>query len=122
MAKILFGNTPREIVEAIRAKLPCDCRVLTFNDGDLPLADIVAPGVSKAWALRELLSRYDMTMADVIAFGDDSIDIEMLCESGLGVAMGNALSEVKAAADYVTLSNDEDGVAEALERLICNHR
>jgi hydroxymethylpyrimidine pyrophosphatase-like HAD family hydrolase len=54
----------------------------------------------------------------VVAFGDDVNDVEMVAEAGLGVAMDNAVDAVKAVADRITLSNDEDGVAVVLEELI----
>ena len=58
-------------------------------------------------------------MADnIIAFGDDLADIGMLRLAGVGVAMGNALTEVKQAADIVIGSNDEDGIADYLRELI----
>ncbi len=50
--------------------------------------------------------------------GDNYNDIDMLKYAGLGVAMGNAPEEVKQAADFVTLSNEEDGVAAALEKYL----
>ena len=56
--------------------------------------------------------------AEVISFGDAANDIPMLQTAGMGVAMGNAQETVKAAADMVTLSNNEDGIADALEKLI----
>jgi len=73
---------------------------------------------TKENALKSLMDYYNLTAGDVISFGDDINDIEMLRLSGVGVAMGNALDEVKKAADYVTLTNDEDGVAEYIERFI----
>jgi len=54
----------------------------------------------------------------MIAFGDAENDISMLKYAGIGVAMGNATPEVKAIADEVTLSNDEDGIAGSLYRHI----
>ena len=53
-----------------------------------------------------------------MAFGDAENDIPMLRAAGVGVAMGNADPAVKAAADMVTLSNNEDGIAAALEKLL----
>ena len=61
-----------------------------------------------------------MEREDVIACGDGLNDLSMICYAGLGVAMANAQPEVKEAADAVTLSNDEDGVAEVIERYILN--
>ena len=54
----------------------------------------------------------------MIAFGDDINDLELLQKSGLAVAMGNALPEVKNIADRITASNDEDGIAIELEKLL----
>ena len=58
-----------------------------------------------------------MPASDVVAFGDMPNDIEMLQWAGLGVAMGNADERVKVAADEITTSNDDFGVARVLERL-----
>ena len=57
---------------------------------------------------------------EIMAFGDGDNDIAMLKEAGVGVAMANAEEAVKAAADYITLSNEEEGVADAIEKLILN--
>ena len=53
-----------------------------------------------------------------MAFGDGDNDTVMLQEVGFGVAMGNAEEQVKRAADYITLTNDEEGVAEAIEKFV----
>ena len=53
-----------------------------------------------------------------MSFGDGENDIPMIKAAGLGVAMGNALDTVKAAADTVTLTNDENGVAAAIKKYI----
>ncbi|MDI9590358.1 MAG: Cof-type HAD-IIB family hydrolase [Acidobacteriota bacterium] len=74
-------------------------------------------GVDKSRALRETFAALGIDRAEVIAFGDAQNDRTMLEWAGVGVAMGNAVDEVKAAADHVTLSNDEDGIAVALEEL-----
>ena len=55
---------------------------------------------------------------NVMAIGDDFTDLEMLRYAGIGVAMGNAPAGVKASADWVTTSVEEDGVAEAVEKWI----
>ena len=55
-----------------------------------------------------------------MAFGDGENDISMLEAPGVGIAMGNGLDIAKNAADRITLTNDEDGVADAIERLIFN--
>ncbi len=55
-----------------------------------------------------------------MAIGDSLNDLEMIRYAGIGVAMGNARPEVKEEADYITASNDADGVAEAIERFVLN--
>lgn len=76
--------------------------------------ELVPKGIDKAQSLLRLLSKINLTPADLMAFGDGYNDLSMLKLSGVGVAMANAAPEVRADADYVTLSNEEDGVAEAL--------
>ena len=55
---------------------------------------------------------------ELMAFGDSENDNEMLRYAGTGVAMGNAVEALKTEADYVTVTNDEDGVADAIEKLV----
>ena len=74
--------------------------------------------VDKAASLERLLNRLDMRARDVIACGDGFNDLSMIRFAGLGVAMANAQESVKREADYVTLSNDEDGVAHVIEKFI----
>ena len=62
-----------------------------------------------------LAAHYGVEARDVVAFGDMPNDLEMLAWSGMGVAMANAASVVLDAADHVTVSNAEDGVAVVLE-------
>jgi len=75
-------------------------------------------GVTKATGLRELCELVGFQMADIVAVGDSLNDLAMIQEAGLGIAMGNAQDAVKRAADTVALSNDEDGVAEIIQRYI----
>jgi len=80
------------------------------------LVEIVPLGISKATGVEELARPQGITAEDVVAFGDMPNDVPMLGWAGLGVAMGNAHPEAVAAADEVTATNDEDGVARVLER------
>ena len=79
--------------------------------------EISAPQVTKAAGLMAVAQFYGVPASDVVAFGDMPNDIEMLQWAGLGVAMGNADERVKVAADEITTSNDDFGVARVLERL-----
>jgi len=82
------------------------------------LLEISAPGVSKASALAGVCAQLGVGQEDVVAFGDMPNDLAMLSWAGWGVAVANAHAEVIAAADEVTASNDEAGVAAVLERLV----
>ncbi len=70
----------------------------------------------KVQAIRELAKILNISLDEIVAFGDDKNDMKMLKMCGIGVAVDNAISEVKKIADSVTLSNDENGVAEWLEK------
>ena len=80
--------------------------------------EVVPCGIDKANALGALLEQLKMKREDIIAIGDGVCDVTMLQLAGLGVAMGHAQDSVKVCADYVTASNEEDGVAQAVEKII----
>lgn len=82
--------------------------------------EIGGENTSKANALKEFSSISGIPLSGVMSFGDSPNDIAMIRESGFGVAMENALPEVKDAADHVTASNDDDGVARAIRLLLFN--
>ena len=73
---------------------------------------------SKATALKALAEMLGLSHDNIMSFGDSSNDAQMLAAAQIAVAMGNAVEELKEAADVITLSNAEDGVAYALERLL----
>jgi len=87
---------------------------VTYFVGWSAWLDIAPEGVNKATALAEVAAGFGVSAADVLAFGDGRNDIEMLRWAGRGVAMGDAPDEVKAAADDVTESIDQDGPAAEL--------
>ena len=80
--------------------------------------EILPKGVDKAKALAKLLDILNCDRSELMACGDGYNDLTMIEYAGMGVAMANARDEVKAVADYVTLSNEEDGVAYAINRFI----
>jgi hypothetical protein len=73
---------------------------------------------NKENAVRRLMEHFQLQASEVLSFGDDYVDLGMLRASGTGVAMGNAVQELKHAADYVTLTNEEEGIAEYLNRFV----
>ncbi len=132
-------NTPYEVADLLQLTEPA-AKVLIFSESAEPLPpltfqmpvtaqplysgryphfiQILATDCNKATALQHLTQQLGYAMDAVVAFGDDTNDVEMLERSGLGVAMGNAVDEVKAVADRVTATNDEDGVAVMLAALL----
>lgn len=78
--------------------------------------ELNAPDAHKGAALLELCRQLEIDPGCTMAFGDGLNDLSMLCTAGIGVVMGNAEQEVKAAGDYITDTNDNDGVAKAIER------
>ena len=118
VAKVIFsiddGFNPAELDDILSPR----CQTIIAREKQKQFFIITARGVSKPAGLQVLGEQYGFCLKRVVAFGDDLADLPMLRECGIGVAMANALPEVKQAADWVTLSNDEDGVAEALERLL----
>ena len=73
---------------------------------------------SKANGIKALANRYDIALSQIVAFGDDYNDIDMLQSCGISVAVKNALPEVKNAAKEITESNEQDGVAKWLEHYL----
>lgn len=80
--------------------------------------EVIAGDIDKGEALRYLLQRLDISPVQVLAMGDGGSDLPLLQAAGIGVAMANATEAVKAGADYVTASCDEDGVALAIEKFV----
>jgi hypothetical protein len=82
------------------------------------LLEFLHPEVSKGAALKRVIVDLDLDPAQVIAFGDSHNDLDMLRVAGTGVAMANASAEVRAAADHIAPSNNEDGIAATLDELL----
>lgn len=75
-------------------------------------------GIDKSQSLQRLLTHLGLERESLMAFGDGFNDLSMIQFAGQGVAMANAVEEVKSIADFVTTSNEEDGIAQALEQLL----
>lgn len=80
--------------------------------------EINSPEATKGNGLRCLADYIGIKIEETMALGDGNNDISMIKSAGVGVAMDNALEEVKRAADFITLNNDQDGVADAIERFV----
>jgi len=103
-----------ELLAAARACLGSAAE-LTHSSAD-GLLEISAAGISKASGLASLADEWEVDATDVVAFGDMPNDLPMLSWAGHAVGMANAHPEVLAAVDEVTSSNDDNGVAQVLER------
>ena len=79
--------------------------------------EILSPESTKCSAVQVLLEHYGLRAEQAVAFGDSDVDVDMLQYCGFGVAMGNASRKAREAADYVTASNDQEGVYIALNSL-----
>lgn len=84
--------------------------------------DITHPGANKGAVARSLARRYGLSAAEIATIGDMPNDVLMFAQSGLSIAMGNADPQVKRAACHVTDTNDDEGFAKAVDRLILSAR
>ena len=82
------------------------------------LVEVLTKGVNKAFGLEKLAQKLNIQPSEIAAIGDAANDIEMLEYAGLAIAMGNASEEVKAIADIVTDTNENNGVIKAIDKLI----
>ncbi|MEI3168293.1 MAG: Cof-type HAD-IIB family hydrolase [Lachnospiraceae bacterium] len=80
--------------------------------------EINAQGATKGEAILRLAKHLGLSRKQTMGFGDGENDMTMIRMAGIGVAMGNAVEALKTEADYVTVTNDEDGVADAIEKLV----
>ncbi|NLM78955.1 MAG: HAD family hydrolase [Ruminococcaceae bacterium] len=113
--KMLAVLPDPEKMDALRRLLQEKTTCVGEQSGDV-VVDIMKAGVSKGRALQLLADRLHIAMDQVVALGDQENDISMLRVAGLGVAMGNAMPAVKAAADVVTLDHEQSGVAQAIRQ------
>ncbi|MBK8020693.1 MAG: HAD family phosphatase [Chloroflexi bacterium] len=117
--KIIAVGDPKAVTSLrwqLNLQIGATARVL--QAGVPTMLEVLPIGVSKGSALKRLSSDLRVRPEHIMAIGDAENDIEMLPYAGLGVAMGHAEDRVKSAAKHVVASNDQDGVAEALERWV----
>ena len=110
---MLFARDPA-VRDAIAADIKTRFDGLAVSSSTFNNLEFNAASAHKGRALERFAEHFGWTLDNCMAFGDGLNDLSMVRMAGIGVAMANATPEVLAAADYVTLSNDEDGVAEAL--------
>ena len=104
----------KDITAEMNARFP-EIKVTSSTGNNIELNISTA---HKGNALKRFAEHLGLTLGNCMAFGDGMNDLTMVEAAGLGVAMDNAVPDVKRVADYVTSSNDEDGVAAALDRFL----
>ena len=108
----MMGYFPQEADQKIFGKILTHCDTMRWH----PLfTDIVNKGTSKSNGIDKVIEYYGIKLEETMAFGDGGNDIPMLKHVHIGVAMGNASDEVKAHADYITDTVDNDGIMKALK-------
>lgn len=117
LPKCLIVGNPDDLIQTESfLSLELQGRVSVYRSEPFFL-EIVPQGIDKARSLAVLLEKLGLSREEMVAMGDGYNDLSMIRFAGMGVAMANAQEPVRKAADYVTLSNDEDGVAAAIEKL-----
>ena len=107
-----------ERVAAVREVCVAAVDGVVATDSAGGVVELSAAGADKAAAMRRWAELSGFDAGSVVAFGDETNDITLLQQAGLGIAVGNARDTVKAAASALTLANSEDGVAAAIEALL----
>ena len=114
---MLFARHPA-VRDAIAAVLQTRFDGLAISTSTFNNLEINAASAHKGRALERFAAHLGLSLENCMAFGDGLNDLSMVRMAGIGVAMANAMPEVLAAANYVTLSNDEDGVSAAIHHFI----
>ncbi|MDV4151871.1 Cof-type HAD-IIB family hydrolase [Clostridium sp. AL.422] len=112
---IAFSLDPDKI-DKLKKELNEFKDIVYFGAGSRSI-EINHKGVSKGRAVKALADYYGIKREEIVCIGDNENDISMIEYAGLGVAMGNAIDQVKALADYITDSNKEEGVSNALKKI-----
>ena len=115
--KEIFQLTPF-LDEALEAEVVPSLTCCEMSRWHPAFVDVTARGNTKQRGIDEIIRHFGIRLEDTIAFGDGGNDISMLRHAGIGIAMGNARDEVKAAANYITDTVDEDGIAKAIQKWI----
>lgn len=107
-ACLYIRSDEEQVLKPIAGK----CVVTRWHPGGV---DVIARGGGKRTAVERYCREQGWKREEIIAFGDSENDLEMIRYAGIGVALGNAEPEVRAAADYITADIDDDGVEKALK-------
>lgn len=118
ITKILFSQT-EEFLEKKMLEIPKEFYSEYNVVKTMPIVlEVMDKDCNKGYGVKVLADKLGIKKEEIICIGDQANDIEMITYAGLGIAMGNAIEELKNVAEYVTLDNDNDGVAKAIEKFI----
>lgn len=115
--KILAFSLQKEKLNKVSSQLEKETKLAITSSGDINL-EFNHPDAQKGIALEALATNMGIQMKDVMALGDNFNDVSMLQMAGIGVAMENATEEIKELCQYTTKSNNEHGVAIAVEKML----
>lgn len=118
--KCLLTGEPEHMAEVEKKMKERFGNFLNIFRSEPFFVEVMPQNIDKAYSLGKLLKHLDLERSQMIACGDGFNDLSMIKYAGLGVAMANAQEVVKQAADYITLSNDEDGVAKVIDKFMLN--
>ena len=119
IAKCIIIDFNKKKLQRIRNELSHIAELEISSSGTNNI-EINRQGTSKGKAVEILAQHYHIQREEIIAIGDGENDLPMIEYAGLGVAMGNALDVVKEKADYITATNDLDGVAQVIDKFVLN--
>lgn len=118
--KCLLTGEPEHMAEVEQKMKDRFGNFLNIYRSEPFFVEVMPQNIDKAYSLGKLLKYLNLERTQMIACGDGFNDLSMIKYAGLGVAMANAQEVVKEAADYITLSNDEDGVAKVIDKFMLN--
>ncbi|EHK2486720.1 sugar-phosphatase [Listeria monocytogenes] len=118
VSKVMLLDSPEKITDVIK-KLPESIKQKFYIVRSVPYnLEFLQKGVNKGSALASLAEKLVVSQSEVMSIGDQENDITMTRYAGMGVAMGNATEHIKEIANYTTTTNNEDGVAQAIQMLV----
>jgi Cof subfamily protein (haloacid dehalogenase superfamily) len=118
ITKILFSQTEEILTKKI-LEMPKEFYSEYNVVKTMPIVlEIMDKDCNKGYGVKVLADKLGIKKEEIMCIGDEANDVEMVNYAGLGIAMGNAITELKDLAGYVTLDNDNDGVAKAIEKFI----
>ena len=116
LAKIVFGDERNDAIESLERLLRShpDSKSFDLIRSEATLFEILPKGICKGSVLPRLASILNVDMSKTVAVGDYNNDVSMLRTAGVGIAVANACEEAKAAADIITVSNDEHAIRQII--------